>query len=110
MASEFLQEFTAANWQQSVLEAATPVLVDFWAPWCTHCRPIAPLVDAIAAENAGKLVVGKLNTDNDGQIAENYNIQGIPALLLFKNGEIAERLTGGQHTKANIQAMVDRHL
>ena len=82
------------NFEQEVLKAEIPVLVDFWAPWCGPCRMIAPHVDAIAAELAGKLKVVKLNTDEAGEIAGKYGIMSIPTLIVFKEGREAKRLIG----------------
>src|SRR5579872_1784929 len=85
---------TDANFQQEVLASAQPVLVDFWAPWCGPCRMIAPTVDAVAEEYAGKARVGKLNTDDNPKIATSYNISAIPALLVFKGGQVVDRFVG----------------
>jgi thioredoxin 1 len=104
-----VRTFTEDNWQHEVLDAALPVLVDFWAPWCNPCRMVAPVVEAVAAANADRVIVGKLNVDDAGRIVETYGVQGIPALVLFRNGKEAERLIGGQNTRADLQALVDRH-
>ncbi|MDR1070666.1 MAG: thioredoxin [Gracilibacteraceae bacterium] len=109
MSSANIKTFTEDNWQKEVLEAALPVLVDFWAPWCPPCRMVAPAVDAVADDNVGKAIVGKLNTDEAERVAETYGIQSIPALLLFKGGQCVDRLSGGQNGKADLQAMIDRH-
>ena len=87
-------EFTDANFQQEVLDSDTSVLVDFWAPWCGPCRQIAPLIDQLADEYTGKVKVGKLNIDDNPAITGQYGIQSIPTLLLFKNGDVAERFVG----------------
>lgn len=87
-------EFTDDNFQQEVLDESTGVLVDFWAPWCGPCRQIAPLIDQLAEEYQGKVKVGKLNIDDNPTITGQYGIQSIPTLLLFKNGEVAERFVG----------------
>ncbi|MDR0434411.1 MAG: thioredoxin [Gracilibacteraceae bacterium] len=109
MASTNVRTFTEAGWQKEVLNADLPVLVDFWAPWCVPCRMVAPVVEAVADANEGKVIVGKLNLDEEGPIAEKYGIETIPALLLFRNGEPVDRLFGGQNGKADLQAMIDRH-
>jgi len=87
-------EFTDANFDQEVLKADRPVLVDFWAPWCGPCRAIAPIVAEISAEYAGKLKVGKVNTDDNQQIAVRYGIMSIPTIMIFKDGEPVESIIG----------------
>ena len=84
------------NFDQEVLKSEVPVLVDFWAPWCGPCRMIAPHVDAIAAELAGKLKVVKLNTDEAADIAGRYGIMSIPTLMVFKGGQVVEQMVGAQ--------------
>ena len=97
------------NFEQEVLKSEIPVLVDFWAPWCGPCRMIAPHVDAIAAELAGKLKVVKLNTDDAGEIAGKYGIMSIPTLIVFKGGQVVEQMVGAQQ-KIQILAKLDPHL
>jgi thioredoxin 1 len=109
MASEKTQTFTDANFQQDVLSASTPVLVDFWAEWCGPCRMIAPHVDAVASELDGKAKIGKLNVDENPAIVSRYSIRGIPALLLFKGGELVDSLVGATD-KTRIKALVEKHL
>ena len=87
-------EVTANNFQSEVLQSATPVLVDFWAEWCGPCKRIAPIVDEIAQEYQGKVVVGKLDADAYPDILMQLGIMSIPTLMLFKNGEMVERITG----------------
>lgn len=89
-----VQEFTAANFEQAVLKSDKPVLVDFWAVWCGPCRQVAPVVEALAGKWSGKVVVGKLNVDDHGAIAERFGIMSIPTLMLFKGGEVVERVVG----------------
>ena len=109
MASEKTQTFTDANFQQDVLSASTPVLVDFWAEWCGPCRMIAPHVEAVATELDGKAMIGKLNVDENPAIVSRYSIRGIPALLLFKGGELVDSLVGATD-KTRIKALVEKHL
>ena len=109
MASEKTQTFTDANFQQEVLSQASPVLVDFWAEWCGPCRMIAPHVDAVASELDGKAVIGKLNVDDNPAVVSKYSIRGIPALLLFKGGELVDQLVGATD-KTRIKALVEKHL
>ncbi|MBT5440864.1 MAG: thioredoxin [Candidatus Marinimicrobia bacterium] len=92
--SENVKEFTSANFNTEVLESDTPVLVDFWAEWCGPCRVIAPVVDEIATEYSQKVKVGKLNVDNENQITSQFGVRSIPALLIFKNGTVANQIVG----------------
>ncbi len=101
--------FTDATFEQDVLSAEVPVLVDFWAEWCGPCRMMSPTVDAVATDYAGKVKVGKLNVDDNGGTAMRYNIRGIPTLLLFKGGKIVEQRVGAVG-KSEVQKMLDAHL
>ena len=99
--------FTDSNFQEEVLKSKDPVLVDFWAEWCGPCRMLAPVVDRIAKANEGKMVVGKLNVDDNPGVPQKYGIQGIPTLILFKEGEEAHRLVGFQSQEAIQRALND---
>jgi len=101
--------FTDSNFETDVLKAEQPVMVDFWAEWCGPCRMLAPVVDRIAQANEGSLVVGKLNVDDNQTTAQKYGIQGIPALLFFKGGQVAKQLVGFQ-SQENIQKAADEVL
>ena len=87
-------ELTDANFEEEILKAETPALVDFWAEWCAPCRMIAPVVEEVAKEYEGKLKVGKLNVDSQQQTAIKYAVRSIPTLLLFRNGEVAGQVVG----------------
>lgn len=100
---------TDQNFETEVLRSPTPVLVDFWAVWCGPCRMIAPTVDQIAAEYAGRLKVVKLDVDENGEVPIRYGVQGIPTLLLFKGGEVVEKLIGA-HPKAQLLSKITPHL
>jgi thioredoxin 1 len=97
------------NFDAEVIQAATPVLVDFWAPWCGPCRAVAPTVDALAAEFSGKLKVVKINTDESGEVAMKYGVTTIPTLMVFKGGEMVERVLGNR-PKADLAQLVSRYL
>ena len=100
---------TDATFDSEVLKAPTPVLVDFWAPWCGPCRAVAPTVEALASEFGDRLKVVKLNTDEDQEVAIKYGVGSIPTLMVFKNGEMVERVIGNR-PKAELAAMVSRHV
>jgi thioredoxin 1 len=95
---------TEANFDSLVLKSPVPVLVDFWAEWCGPCRMIAPLLEQIAKDHPGKVVVGKVNVDQEQALSAKYGIQSIPAFFIFKNGSIAEQFIGAQHSRQSIEA------
>ena len=99
-------EVNGNNFQQEVLESSIPVLVDFWAPWCMPCRMLVPIIEKLAEENVGKLKVCKLNTDENQNIAAQYGIQGIPTLIVFKEGKEVGR-TVGVMSKEKLQEKLD---
>jgi len=89
-----ITELTTANFEELVLKSEKPYLVDFWAAWCGPCRQVAPIIEAIAAEKAGELSVGKLNIDQEPAIASKYRVMSIPTFILFKNGQAAQVAVG----------------
>src|SRR5262252_9289802 len=109
MATENVQTLTDTNFEESVLKAGAPVLVDFWAEWCGPCKRLAPTVDALATDYAGKVTVGKLNVDDNPNVAMKFQIRGIPTLLLFKGGQVVEQVVGLVQ-KDDIKKAIDKHL
>ncbi|MBI1955985.1 MAG: thioredoxin [Acidobacteria bacterium] len=108
MAANIL-EITDDTFDKEVLQAEQPVLVDFWAAWCGPCRMIAPTVEALAKEYAGKAKVAKVNVDENNLTPSKYNIRGIPTLLLFKDGQVREQVVGAAGRDV-IEKMLKKHL
>jgi len=102
-------KFTTSNFQEVVLNSDKPVLVDFWAEWCGPCKMISPLIEELATEYDGKAVIGKLNVDENPDVAATYGIRSIPTLLVFKGGEIVDRIVGAV-PKANIAQKINSQL
>jgi thioredoxin 1 len=109
MAGNNVLTFNDAAFDSDVLKAPEPVLVDFWAEWCGPCRMMAPTIDVIAQEYAGKAKVGKLNVDDNGQTAMRYNVRGIPTLLLFKGGKVVDQRVGAVG-KEEVKKMLNAHV
>jgi thioredoxin 1 len=100
---------TSSNFEQEVLKSSLPVLIDFWAVWCGPCKVLSPIVEELATEFEGKLKVGKVNVDEENQLAQQYNIMSIPTLKIFKNGKVVGELIGAA-PKATIEAEIRKHI
>lgn len=102
-------EVTDSTFKQEVLESETPVLVDFWAPWCGPCRMVAPVVEEIAEQYLGKVKVVKVNTDENGGVASQYGIRSIPTLMIFKDGQRVDMVVGAV-PKTTLATTLEKHL
>lgn len=100
MSAENIVHITPENWQSEVVESDIPVLVDFWAEWCGPCKAIAPILDELAGEVAGKLKIAKVDVDQNQQIAGQFSIRSIPTLLVFKGGVVEEQMVGALNKAA----------
>ncbi len=107
--SEHIIYVTDATFEADVIKATQPVLVDFWAEWCGPCRQIAPTLDEVSKEYAGRLTVAKLNVDENQQTPQKYGVRGIPTLMLFKNGDVAATKVGAV-SKSQLTAFIDSHI
>jgi len=107
--AENVVEITDGNFDAQVLKASLPVLVDFWAPWCGPCKAIGPVVGELAADYQGKITVGKMNVDDNPSTPGKYGIRAIPTLILFKNGQVVDQITGAVG-KSQLAAMMDKAL
>jgi len=103
--AENITHLTSANFEEAVGKSALPVLVDFWAPWCGPCKAIAPILEELAKDLAGKITIGKVNVDEAGEIAAKYGIRAIPTLILFKGGQVIDQYVG-LVDKASLRAKV----
>lgn len=104
-----VMEFGVANFEKDVLQSTNPVFVDFWAPWCGPCKMIGPIFEDLANDYDGKATFGKINVDDNQQLAAQFGIRGIPTVMLFKGGQMVESFVGVQQ-KPTLVAAIDKHL
>jgi thioredoxin 1 len=104
-----VMHFTDANFKAEVLDSAQPVLVDFWATWCGPCRMVAPAVEELAKEYAGKVKVGKVDVDGNARVASEFGIMSIPTIMIFRGGKVMEQVVGAL-SKSQLKAMIDANL
>lgn len=109
MATDNVVVVSDSEFETSVLQSAKPVMVDFWADWCQPCKMLAPTVEEIADEYQEKMVVGKINVDDNPQTATRYGIRGIPTLLFFKDGQVVQQIVGVK-SKTEIKKIIDENL
>ncbi len=109
MASDAVLTLTDANFDRDVLQSDQPVLVDFWATWCAPCKAISPLIDAVAADYAGKVKVGKVNVDDNPATPGKYGVRGIPTIILFKDGKVVDQVVGAV-PKSQLDALIAKAL
>jgi thioredoxin 1 len=108
--SEHVIHVSDDSFEKDVLQSPYPVLLDFWAPWCHPCKMIAPVLDELGKEYTGKIVVAKLDIDDNPLTPAKFGVRSIPTLMLFKGGNVEETLVGGNKTKSQLAAFVDTHL
>jgi len=109
MASEKVIIINKDNFEQEVLKSDKAVLVDFWAPWCGPCRAVGPIVDELANEYEGKAKISKINVDDEGELAAKFRVMSIPTIMIFKNGEVVERVIGAR-SKSELISLLDKHI
>ena len=102
-------EFTDANFQELVIDSDKPVLVDFWATWCGPCRAIAPVIEELHNELDGKAVIGKVDVDKNSEAPQKYGVRNIPTLLVFKGGEVVDKVVGNQ-PKSKLIEILENHM
>jgi thioredoxin 1 len=107
--SDLVLHVSDADFNETVIKSDAPVLVDYWAEWCGPCKMIAPVLDQVATEYAGKITVAKLNIDDNPKIPQHYGVRGIPTLMIFKNGDVQDTKVGAL-TKSQLTAFIDRNI
>lgn len=107
--SELISTLTDETFSASVAASKEPILVDFWAPWCGPCRMVAPVLEELAGEYAGRVKIAKVNVDDNPRTATSFRVQSIPALLLFKGGQVVASMIGAQ-PRNSIKTLLDEHL
>jgi thioredoxin 1 len=101
--------FTDANFKKEVLESVHPVMVDFWAGWCGPCKMIAPIIDELAKEYAGKMKIGKIDIDSNSKVATDYGVMSIPTIIFFKNGKVSNQIVGAMG-KPDLKRKIEENL
>ena len=109
MGKDVIVTLTKDNFKEMALESDKPVLVDFWAEWCGPCRMVGPIVDELAEDYEDKVVVAKLNVDDESELAIEYKVMSIPTLILFKDGEVAEKIVGAR-PKEGLEELLDEYI
>jgi len=109
MASDKIVVLTNDNFEQEVLKSDKPVLIDFWAQWCGPCRAVAPVMDELANDYNGRAKIAKVNVDEQGELAAKFRIMSIPTVMLFKNGQVAEKIIGAR-PKAEFVSILDKNI
>ena len=102
-----INDLTDATFDESIGGASTPVLVDFWAEWCGPCKAVAPILEEIAGEQAGRITIAKLNVDENMQVAQRYQVQSIPTMIVFRDGQEAKRIVGAKPKAALLQDLAE---
>jgi len=109
MASEKVLVITKDNFENEVMKSDKPVLVDFWASWCGPCMAVAPIIDSLADEYDGKIKVCKVNVDNEGELTKKYRVMSIPTILMFKNGEVVDKIVGSR-SKSEFEEIIEKNM
>ncbi|HEU5162970.1 MAG TPA: thioredoxin [Thermoanaerobaculia bacterium] len=107
--AEHVKQISDSEWEQTVLQSQTPVFVDFWAPWCGPCRIVGPIIEELAPSYDGKLVVTKMNVDDNPAVAQKLGITSIPTMMIFKGGQVVDRAIGAM-PKSELQKFIERNL